>query len=48
LTGWGVDVNAAFGPVNIGAWGSIDTKKKEFSWLGTSVGTGWGIGGLEE
>lgn len=45
LIGWGADINGALGPVNIGAWGSIDTTLKRASWLGTSIGTGWGIGG---
>lgn len=45
LTGWGADVNGALGPVNVGAWGSINGNTLKPTWLGTSVGTGWGIGG---
>jgi hypothetical protein len=45
LFGWGADINGAFGPVNVGAWGSIDTNLKRASWLGTSIGTGLGIDG---
>ena len=26
LTGWGVDINGALGPINLGAWGSFDER----------------------
>jgi len=42
LTGWGADINGEVGPVNAGVWGSYSNG--HVSWLGTSAGTGWGVG----
>ena len=45
LTGWGIDGNIAFGPVNGGLWGSIDGANYKPTWFGTSIGIGFGVGG---
>jgi len=45
VMGWGADLNGAFGPVNLGTWSSINSNTLQPTWIGTSLGTGWGIGG---
>ena len=45
LTGWGADADVELGPVNAGLWSSIDGNTFKPTWIGSSVGTGFGIGG---
>jgi hypothetical protein len=45
LTGLGADINGALGPGNVGIWTSLDSKSLAPTWIGTSAGTGWSVGG---
>lgn len=45
--GWGGDVNGELGPVSIGGWRSVSLEGGQIKtlWTGTSLGTGFGLGG---
>lgn len=45
LIGMGADVDAAFGPINLGYWTSINEKSYNLTWLGTSIGGEWSFRG---